>query len=134
MRPNILVARRILPEALPPMQAVGDILMGDGEGSPPRDWLLKHLPTTDALFVAGGDKVDAALMDAGPRLRVISNMAVGYNNIDVAAATARGIYVGNTPGVLTDTTADLTFGLLMALARRFPEMERYARDGQWPGY
>ena len=85
----------------------------------------------DGLFSLLTDRVDAALMDASPRLRVVSNMAAGYNNIDVAAATARGIYVGNTPGVLTETTADFTFALLAAWARRIPEARAFAREGRW---
>ena len=77
------------------------------------------------------DKVDAALMDLAPRLKVISNFAVGFNNIDVAAATARGIAVGNTPGVLTDATADMAFCLLIAAARRVVEGHGYTLAGKW---
>src|SRR5438105_892076 len=77
------------------------------------------------------DKIDAALMDAAPRLKVISNYAVGFNNIDVAAATARGIAVGNTPGVLTDATADMAFCLLIAAARRLTEGHQYTASGKW---
>ena len=77
------------------------------------------------------DRVDAQLMDAGSSLKVISNMAVGYDNIDVPAASQRGIPVGNTPGVLTETTADFAFALLMALARRIPEARQYVSDGNW---
>jgi glyoxylate reductase len=75
--------------------------------------------------------VDAALLDAAPKLRVVSQMAVGYDNIDVAACAARGIAVGNTPGVLTETTADLAFALLLATARHLPAAERYLRAGKW---
>jgi len=75
--------------------------------------------------------LDAGLLDRAPRLKVISQMAVGYDNIDVAACSARGIKVGNTPGVLTETTADLAFALLMATARRIPEGDRAVRSGQW---
>src|SRR4029077_17135059 len=77
------------------------------------------------------DKIDAALMDAAPRLKVVSNFAVGFNNIDVPAATAHGIAVGNTPGVLTDATADMAFCLLIAAARRVVEGHQYTVSGQW---
>jgi lactate dehydrogenase-like 2-hydroxyacid dehydrogenase len=86
----------------------------------------------DGLLSLLTDRVDSQLMDAaGPQLQVISNYAVGYNNVDVAAATARGIRVGNTPGVLTDTTADFAFTLLMAAARRVVEGADYVRAGKW---
>ena len=86
----------------------------------------------DGLLTLLTDRVDDELLDAaGPRLRVVSNFAVGYDNIDVAACTRRGIPVGNTPGVLTETTADLAWALLMAAARRVVEGDRYVRDGRW---
>ncbi len=77
------------------------------------------------------DRIDPQLMDAGPNLKVISNMAVGFDNIDIEAASQRGIPVGNTPGVLTETTADFAFALLMAVARRIPEGRQYIQDGKW---
>lgn len=77
------------------------------------------------------DRIDPQLMDAGPNLKVISNLAVGYDNIDIPAASQRGIPVGNTPGVLNDTTADFAFALMMAVARRIPEGQRYVQDGKW---
>ncbi len=77
------------------------------------------------------DRIDPQLMDAGANLKVISNMAVGFDNIDVTAASQRGIPVGNTPGVLTETTADFAFALLMAVARRIPEGRQYVQDGKW---
>ena len=77
------------------------------------------------------DRIDPQLMDAGPNLKVISNMAVGFDNIDIEAASQRGIPVGNTPGVLTETTADFAFALLMAVARRIPEGRQYVLDGNW---
>jgi glyoxylate reductase len=77
------------------------------------------------------DRIDPQLMDAGANLKVISNLAVGYDNIDIPAATKRGIPVGNTPGVLNDTTADFAFALMMAVARRIPEAQRYVKDGNW---
>lgn len=93
--------------------------------------IRKNIRAGDGLLSLLTDRVDAELMDAAPNLRVISNMAVGYDNIDVDAATARRIPVGHTPDVLTETTADFAFALLMAVARRIPEAERYILAGKW---
>jgi glyoxylate reductase len=99
---------------------------------PPRDVLLEKVRGVDGLLCLLTDRVDADLMDAaGAQLRVVSNYAVGYDNIDVEAATARGIAVGNTPGVLTETTADMAFALLMTAARRIVEGVDYVRAGRW---
>ena len=87
--------------------------------------------SADGLLTMLTDRVDAALMDAAPKLKVISNLAVGYDNISIAEATNRHIVVGNTPGVLTETTADLTFALLMAAARRLVEADKFARNRRW---
>jgi gluconate 2-dehydrogenase len=100
-----------------------------------RPWPIEELAQrargAAAIMSTVMDRVDATVMAAAPSLKVISNIAVGYNNIDVAAATARGIRVTNTPGVLDDTTADLTFALLMAAARRIAEGDAYVRAGEW---
>jgi glyoxylate reductase len=93
--------------------------------------LRQKVADCDGLVSLLTDKVDTALLDSAPRLRVVSNFAVGFNNIDISAATARGIAVGNTPGVLTDATADMAFCLLIAAARRLVEGHQYARSGQW---
>jgi len=98
----------------------------------PRDVLLERVRGVSGLLSLFTDTVDAELLDAaGPGLKVVSNFAVGYDNIDVAATTARGIPVGNTPGVLTGTTADLAFALLMAVARRIVEGAEYVKAGEW---
>src|SRR2546423_8612713 len=86
----------------------------------------------DGLLCILTDRVDAALLEAAPRLRAVSVFAVGVDNVHLAAATARGIQVGHTPGVLSETTADLAFGLLLAAARRIGESERDVRSGRWP--
>jgi glyoxylate reductase len=96
--------------------------------------LLKALKGQDAVICILQDAMSDAVMAAFPELKVIANVAVGYDNIDVEAATRRGILVTNTPGVLDETTADLAFGLLMACARRIAEGDRYIRDGQWKGF
>jgi len=99
---------------------------------PPHKALLQKVRGIDALLCLLTDKIDAPVMDAiGPQVKVISQMAVGFDNIDVAAATARGIPVGNTPGVLTDTTADFAWALLMAAARRVVESDKFTRAGKW---
>jgi glyoxylate reductase len=98
---------------------------------PPYEVLIEKVRNVDGLLPLLTDKIDAALMDAAPQLRVISNLAVGYDNIDVPEATKRHIVVGNTPGVLTETTADLAFALLMAAARRVAESDRFTRQGLW---
>jgi glyoxylate reductase len=99
---------------------------------PTRDELLQRVRGVDGLLSLLTDTIDGEIMDkAGSQLKVISNYAVGFDNIDVPAATARNIPVGNTPDVLTDATADFTFALLMAVARRIPEAERYVHEGKW---
>src|SRR5262245_29305854 len=99
---------------------------------PPRDELLRRVAGVDGVLTLLTDRVDDEFLDAaGPDLRVVSNYAVGFDNIDVAACARRGIPVGNTPGVLTDTTADLAFALLMAAARRLPEGDRFVHAGSW---
>lgn len=97
----------------------------------PRDELLARIANADALYSMLTDQVDVTLLERAPRLVVVSNMAVGYDNIDVAACTARDVAVGNTPDVLTETVADTAFGLLIAAARRFGEGVDYIRNDQW---
>jgi glyoxylate reductase len=99
---------------------------------PSYETLLQRVPGLDALLCLLTDQIDGRLMDAiGPQVKVISQMAVGFDNIDVSAATARGIPIGNTPGVLTDTTADFAWALLMAAARRVVEGDKFTRAGKW---
>jgi len=98
---------------------------------PPADALRQKVAECEGLLSLLTERIDGALLDVAPRLRVISNYAVGFNNIDVPAATERGIAVGNTPGVLTDATADMAFALLIAASRRIVESEKYAVAGQW---
>jgi glyoxylate reductase len=124
---------RIIPEGgLALIRDSCDVDVWPNELPPPRQVLLDKVSGTDGLLCLLTDRIDAEVMDAaGSGLKVISNYAVGYDNVDVAAATARGIPVGNTPGVLTDTTADLAFALLMAGARRLVEGADYVRAGKW---
>lgn len=103
----------------------------DDELPPPREELLRGVERADALVSLLTDRVDEDVIAAAPNLRVIANYAVGYENIDVEAATRRGIIVTNTPDVLTETTADLAWALMLAVARRVPEGVEYVREGQW---
>lgn len=128
----MFVARRIPEEALAAITAASDADIWPEELPPPRDELLRRVAGCDGILTLLTDRVDDELLDAaGPGLRVVSNYAVGYDNIDVPACARRGIAVGNTPGVLTETTADLAWALLMAAARRLPEGDRYVRAGKW---
>ncbi len=131
-RPRVFVSRRIPEAGLSEVQRVASVDLWPDELPPPRDALLERVRGVDGLLTLLTDRIDADLLDAaGPGLKVVSNFAVGYDNIDVAACTARGVAVGNTPGVLTETTADLAFALLMAVARRLPEAHDYVRDDRW---
>jgi gluconate 2-dehydrogenase len=98
------------------------------------DELRRRLADKDGVLTTGSDRVDPALLEAAPRLKAVCNIAVGYNNIDLAACSERGIVATNTPGVLDDTTADTTWVLLMAAARRITEAERWLRAGHWKGW
>lgn len=132
MRPKVLVTRRIPETGLQMIQAAAEVDLWPEELPPSYAILTKRVKNMDGLLCLLTDRIDAALIDAAlPNLRVISQYAVGYDNIDVPAATTRGIPVGNTPGVLTDATADFTWALLMAAARRLVEGDRYTRSGQW---
>jgi lactate dehydrogenase-like 2-hydroxyacid dehydrogenase len=131
-RPRVFVARRIPDAGLAPILEACSGDVWDDELPPPRDELLRRVAGRDGILMLLTDRVDDELLDAaGPQLRVVSNYAVGFDNVDVAACTRRGIPVGNTPGVLTETTADLAWALLMAAARRVAEGDRYVRAGRW---
>ena len=129
---RVFVARRIPEEGLALLRAAAEVELWDDDLPPPRDDLLAHVRGVDALLSLLTDRVDDELLDAaGPQLRVVANLAVGFDNIDVPACTRRGIPVGNTPGVLTETTADLAFLLMMAAARRLKEGIDYVRGDRW---
>jgi glyoxylate reductase len=133
-KPRIFVTR-LIPEMGLEMirrESDNDIDVWQDPLPPPYETLLQKVKGVDAVLCLLTDRIDTNLMDAiGPQVKVISQMAVGYDNIDVAAATARGIPVGNTPGVLTDTTADFAWALLMAAARRVVEGDKFTRAGKW---
>jgi len=131
MKPKVFVTRRIPDQGLKKVLEFCDAEVWEGELPPPREVLLEKVKDCEGLLCLLTDRIDAELMDHAPKLRVVSNYAVGYDNIDVDAATERGIAVGNTPGVLTDTTADFAWALLMAAARRVVEGMDYVRAGKW---
>lgn len=126
-----LVTRALPGDALDRLAGLHEVEVWPGELPPSRDWLLERVGGVEGLLCLLTDRVDAELIAAAPRLKVISNCAVGTDNIDLAAAAARGIPVGRTPDVLTDATADLTMALLLAVARHLPQAQRAARDGRW---
>ncbi|MCY3778951.1 MAG: D-glycerate dehydrogenase [Chloroflexi bacterium] len=128
---RVFVTRQLPPATLERLAAHCDLEVWEDFMPPDYDIILDRASQLSGLISLLTDRIDAQLMDAGPGLKVISNMAVGYDNIDIAAASARGIPVGNTPGVLTETTADFAFALLMAIARRIPEAKQYIHDGKW---
>lgn len=131
-RPKVFVARRIPDAGLRSILEATDARVWPDDLPPPRDELLRAVEGCAGILTLLTDRVDDELLDrAGHDLRVVSNYAVGFDNVDVDACTRRGIAVGNTPGVLTDTTADLAWALLMAAARRVVEGDRYVRDGRW---
>jgi glyoxylate reductase len=128
---RILVTRELPFEALDRLKAEHDVDVWERPEPPPPEALRERAASAHGLLTMLTEQVDEALLDAAPGLKAIANMAVGTDNIDVEAAARRGIAVGNTPGVLTDTTADLAFALLLAVARRLPEGEKEVREGAW---
>ena len=126
-----LVTRRLPGSALDRLRSLHDVDVWPERLPPPYEELVARAADAEGLLTLLTDRVDASLIEHSPRLRAISNYAVGYDNIDVEAASARGIPVGNTPDVLTDATADLTFALLLAAARKLPEAVTDVRDGDW---
>ncbi|WP_224364637.1 2-hydroxyacid dehydrogenase [Hyalangium versicolor] len=131
VRPRVLVTRQLPGEALGRLGSHVELRVWEEELPPPRETLLELVRGVDGLISLLTDRVDGPLLAAAPSLRAVSNVAVGYDNIDVSACTARRIPVGNTPGVLTETSADFAFALLMGLARRVAEADAYVRAGQW---
>lgn len=128
---KIYICHHIPEKGLSLLHGKVDFKFWDGEGPVPEDVLFKEISDADGVITMLTEKVDSHFFDAAPNVKVVSNYAVGYNNIDVTEATRRNVRVTNTPGVLTDATADVAFGLLLAAARRFSESERFLRAGDW---
>ncbi|RLG36845.1 MAG: D-glycerate dehydrogenase, partial [Thermoproteota archaeon] len=132
---RIYVTCRIFEDEIERLRsAEHDVRMRGEEGPIAHDELLRRVTDVDALICLLSDVIDAQVMATGPNLRIIANLGVGYDNIDVHAARERGIVVTNTPGPLTETTADLTFALLLAAARRIVEADEYVRAGKFLGW
>ena len=130
-RPKAFITRMLLPDALDIVRQVADVEVWPDEWPPSVDELHRRSAGADGILTTIMDRVDSALMDVAPNLKAISQLAVGLDNVDVAEATRRGIPVGNTPGVLSKSTADLAFALLLGAARRTSESERWLRGGGW---
>jgi glyoxylate reductase len=134
MKPAIFLTRRLTDAVMERLAAETDLAFNNEPRSLTKDEIIAGIRDRDALLSTIGDSIDADVIASARRLRVIANFGVGYNNINVAAATARRIPITNTPGVLTEATADIAFGLLIAAARRFSEGERLVRTRQWTGW
>lgn len=129
--PKIFITRAISEQAVVRLRASADVEVWPDEEPPSQEILLKKAPNLDGLITMLSDPIDAAIIENASRLKVISQMAVGFDNIDISTATEHNIPVGHTPGILTETTADFAWALLMAAARRIPEAERQVRGGIW---
>lgn len=134
MRARVLLTRRIPSAVLSRLEAAADVDLFDGRSAMPREELLARVVGKQALICLLTDRIDTEVLDAGRDLRVVANIAVGYNNIDVAACRARGVAVTNTPDVLTNACADFTWSLILAITRRLGEAERQLRRGDWKGW
>ncbi len=130
-RAKVFVTRQLPQDILDRLAQHCEIDVWDDFLPPPPDVIQQKIGDLDGILCLLTDQIDSTVIDNAPKLRVISNMAVGYDNIDVTYATEKGIPVGNTPGVLTETSADFAFALLMSVARRIPEAQQYVRDDQW---
>lgn len=130
-RSRVFATRRLPGRALERLAERAEAEIWPGPGAPSRERLIRGTRCAEGLLCLLTDRIDAPLLDACPRLRVISSCSVGLDHVDLEAASARGIAVGHTPGVLVETTADLTFALMLAAARRVVEADRFVREGRW---
>ncbi len=130
-RPRVYVTRQIFPDALDLIEKTAELEVWPDDEPPTPEQLREALADAEGVLVNVMDRIDTKLLDAAPRLRVVSQVAVGLDNIDIPAATKRGILVGYTPGVLAKSTADLAFALLLAAARRVVESDKWVREGNW---
>jgi gluconate 2-dehydrogenase len=131
MKPSVLVTRNVFPDVVDRLREYFDVEDNPSDRVFPKAELITRLHGKIGAFTTGSVPIDAEVLDANPQLKVVANMAVGYNNFDVPACTARGVLCTNTPDVLTETTADFAFALMMATARRITESEHYLRRGEW---
>ena len=134
MKPKILVTREVFDETIAYLEQHCEVESNQADVALDPERLKARLADKQGLMCALTDRVDGAVLDAARELKVVANIAVGYNNIDLPACTARGVMATNTPGVLDDSTADLAWALMLAAARRITEVERYVRHGEWKGW
>ena len=130
-RPQVLVSRAVFPEVIDKLALHFGVEATQADDIWLKDEFIRRLGGKQGVFTTGSERIDAEVLQACPGLKICANMAVGYNNFDVPAMTAAGVLATNAPGVLTETTADMGFALLMAAARRVTEGERFLRDGKW---
>lgn len=129
--PRVFVTRTVAPEAIELLSKYAEVDAWEPIESISREEFIRRIADVDGILQWGGDSIDGTVMDAAPKLKVIANVSAGYNNIDVEAATQRGIKVSNTPGVVTGSTADLAFTLMLAISRRLVEMTDIVKNGEW---
>ena len=134
MKPSILVTREVFDETLDYLREHCEVEANQQDVAFDPETLARKLADKDGVMCALTDRIDAKLIERCSRLKVVANIAVGYNNIDLPACTSRGVMATNTPGVLDDSTADLAWALMLATARRLTEVERYVREGEWKGW
>ena len=130
-KPKLFVTRALPGNALERLKEYYEVTLWQEYRAPPYEVLLEKAKESDALVTLLTDKIDCKLIESSSKLRIIAQYAVGYDNIDTNCATNHGIYVTNTPGVLTDATADLTWTLILAITRRVVEADRFVRSGEW---
>jgi glyoxylate reductase len=135
MKPYVFISRRLPEETIAELTAIFEVKMWEHDDIPvPREVLLKEAKKAAALITMLSDRIDEEVMKSGSSLKIVANLAVGFDNVDLEAATKLAIIVTNTPDVLTETTADLTFALMMASARRMVEAAQYVKAGKWAGW
>ena len=134
MKPKVLITRKILPEALNYLKEHTDFEIGSTERDLTKKEIKKKIKGKEGLLSQLVDEIDKQVIDASSSLRIIANCAVGYNNIDVDYAKKKGVLVTNTPGVLTETTTDLTWALILAVARRIPQADKFVREKKFKGW
>lgn len=135
MKPILFITQKLPEQAIADLHEVYEVRMWpEEEQNAPREKLLEEATQAQALWTMLGDEIDRELLEAAPNLKIVANLAVGYNNIDLDAAREHKVFVTNTPDVLTETTADLTFSLMLATARRLVEAEKTVRNGEWQAW
>ena len=130
-KPRVYVTRQIFPDALDLIEKFAELELWPDDEPPSPEQLMEAMSNVDGAIINVMDRIDAPLLDAAPKLRVLSQVAAGLDNIDIPEATKRDIMVGYTPGVLAKSTADLAFALLLAVARRVVESDKWVREGNW---